>query len=79
MKFEIELTHLDKRLADCLLEKGIEFWAKKAFENKLNKCKKRLIKNDLPKLISEKSHDSLPSDEDKLIELLLDRLGDDKE
>jgi len=51
----------------------IQDWATKAIDGKINNCKKRMIAEWTPKLMADSSVESIPADEDKLIELIVAR------
>ena len=51
----------------------IQDWVTKAIDGKVNNCKKRMISEWTPKLMADDSVDSIPADEDKLIELIVAR------
>ena len=48
-------------------------WVTKAIDNKVNNCKKRMIAEWTPKLMADSDVESIPADEDKLIELIVAR------
>tara|TARA_R100000808_G_C2092235_1_gene112199 strand:+ start:551 stop:817 length:267 start_codon:yes stop_codon:yes gene_type:complete len=51
----------------------VQDWVTKAIDGKVNNCKKRMIAEWTPKLMADDSVDSIPADEDKLIELIVAR------
>ena len=51
----------------------IQEWVTAAIDGKVNNCKKRMIAEWTPKLMADDSVDSIPADEDKLIELIVAR------
>ena len=51
----------------------IQAWVTAAIDGKVNNCKKRMIAEWTPKLMADDSVDSIPADEDKLIELIVAR------
>ena len=51
----------------------IQEWVTAAIDGKVNNCKKRMISEWTPKLMADDSVDSIPADEDKLIELIVAR------
>jgi len=51
----------------------IQDWVTKAIDGKVNNCKKRMIQEWTPKLMADDSVDSIPADEDKLIEMIVAR------
>ena len=63
----IEETVLKHDLLD------IQDWVKRAIDGKVNNCKKRMITEWTPILMDDDSVDSIPADEDKLIELIVAR------
>jgi len=63
----IEVSVLKNDLLD------IQDWATKAIDGKINNCKKRMIAEWTPKLMADSSVESIPADEDKLIELIVAR------
>ena len=52
---------------------NIQDWVTKAIDGKVNNCKKRMIQEWTPKLMADSSVESIPSDEDKLIEIIVAR------
>ena len=63
----IEVSVLKNDLLD------IQDWVTKAIDGKVNNCKKRMIQEWTPKLMADSSVESIPADEDKLIELIVAR------
>jgi len=63
----IEVSVLKNDLLD------IQDWATKAIDGKVSSCKKRMIAEWTPKLMADSSVESIPADEDKLIELIVAR------
>ena len=51
----------------------VQDWVTKAIDGKVNNCKKRMIAEWTPKLMDDSSVESIPADEDKLIELIVAR------
>ena len=51
----------------------VQAWVTAAIDGKVNNCKKRMISEWTPKLMADDSVDSIPADEDKLIELIVAR------
>ena len=51
----------------------VQDWVTKAIDGKVNNCKKRMIQEWTPKLMADSSVESIPADEDKLIELIVAR------
>ena len=51
----------------------VQAWVTAAIDGKVNNCKKRMISDWTPKLMADDSVDSIPADEDKLIELIVAR------
>ena len=51
----------------------VQDWVTKAIDGKVNNCKKRMIAEWTPKLMADDSVESIPADEDKLIELIVAR------
>ena len=51
----------------------IQAWVTAAIDGKVNNCKKRMIAEWTPKLMADDSVDSIPADEDKLIEMIIAR------
>ena len=51
----------------------IQAWVTAAIDGKVNNCKKRMIAEWTPKLMADDSVDSIPADEEKLIELIVAR------
>lgn len=48
-------------------------WVKGAIDGKVNNCKKRMIAEWTPKLNADESVESIPANEEKLIELIVAR------
>ena len=68
----LEISGTDKKcLENDLL--SIEGWIKDAIIGKINNCKKRLIKEWQQKLMTDPNVDSIPANEDSLIELVTSR------
>ena len=63
----IEVSVLKNDLLD------IQDWVTKAIDGKVKNCKKRMIAEWTPKLMADSSVESIPADEDKLIELIVAR------
>ena len=53
--------------------KDVQLWVTRAIDGKVNNCKKRMIQEWTPKLMADDSVESIPADEDKLIELIVAR------
>ena len=51
----------------------IQDWATKAIDGKVSNCKKRMIAEWTPKLMADSDVESIPANEDKLIELIVAR------
>jgi len=51
----------------------IKEWIIYAVRGKINRCKKRLIREWLPKLMADNSVDIIPADEELLINLIMSR------
>ena len=51
----------------------VQDWVTKAIDGKVNNCKKRMIQEWTPKLMADSDVESIPADEDKLIELIVAR------
>ena len=51
----------------------IEDWILKAVAGKINNCKKRMIRDWIPRLMQDPSLTSIPSNEDLLIEEIVSR------
>ena len=69
---EIEISSVDESaLNNDLLD--IDTWVKDALTGKINSCKKRMVKEWLPKLYADKSVESMPATEEGIIELVLKR------
>jgi hypothetical protein len=51
----------------------IEQWIRAALLGKINNCKKRLISEWMPRLISDMDVDTIPADEDGLINMITTR------
>ena len=69
---EIEISSIDESaLNNDLLD--IDTWVQNALAGKINSCKKRMVKEWLPKLYADKSVESIPATEDGIIELVLKR------
>ena len=64
---EISQTDL-KCLKNDLLDP--EDWFVKALEGKINKCKKRLMREWYPKLMADPNVDTIPADEEGLLNLI---------
>ena len=68
----MEISDTDKKcLKNDLLD--IEDWILKAIEGKINKCKKRLVREWYPKLMADPEVDSIPANEEDLVELVTSR------
>ena len=68
----MEISDTDKKcLKNDLLD--IEDWIVKAIEGKINKCKKRLIREWQQKLMDDPNVENIPANEDSLIELVTSR------
>ena len=66
------LTTLEELvLKNDLLDVGE--WVEKAIDGKVNNCKKRMIAEWTPKLNADDSVESIPANEEKLIELIVAR------
>ena len=48
-------------------------WVKGAIDGKVNSCKKRMIAEWIPKLNADESVESIPANEEKLIEVIVAR------
>ena len=48
-------------------------WVKGAIDGKVNNCKKRMIAEWIPKLNADESVESIPANEEKLIEVIVAR------
>ena len=51
----------------------IQDWVTKAIDGKISNCKKRMIAEWTPKLNADESVESIPANEEKLIELIVAR------
>ena len=51
----------------------VQNWVTKAIDGKVNNCKKRMIAEWTPKLMADSDVESIPANEDKLIELIVAR------
>ena len=51
----------------------IQEWVDAAIQGKINNCKKRLLREWNPKLTADPDVESIPADDDKLIELIVAR------
>ena len=66
------LTTLEQSvLKNDLLD--VQDWVTKAIDGKVNNCKKRMIAEWTPKLNADESVESIPANEDKLIEFIVAR------
>jgi len=69
----MEITDINKKcLKNDLLD--IEDWIAKAIIGKINNCKKRLIREWYPRLIADETVESIPANEDELINFITSRL-----
>lgn len=69
---EIEISSVDESaLNNDLLD--IDTWILNAVNGKINSCKKRMVKEWLPKLYADSSVKSIPATEEGIIELVLKR------
>tara|TARA_R110000822_G_scaffold226840_1_gene359463 strand:- start:243 stop:497 length:255 start_codon:yes stop_codon:yes gene_type:complete len=69
---EIEISSVDESaLNNDLLD--IDTWVKDALTGKINSCKKRMVKEWLPKLYADASVENIPATEEGIIELVLKR------
>ena len=53
----------------------VDSWIKDALTGKINNCKKRLIQQWMPRLVSDPTIESIPADEDDLIAFITSRPG----
>jgi len=51
----------------------VQDWVTKAIDGKVNSCKKRMIAEWTPKLNADESVESIPANEEKLIEVIVAR------
>ena len=51
----------------------VQDWVTKAIDGKVNKCKKRMIREWLPKLYADDSVDSIPASEDEIVAMIVAR------
>ena len=66
------LTTLEQSvLKNDLLD--VQDWVTKAIDGKVNNCKKRMIAECTPKLNADESVESIPANEEKLIEVIVKR------
>ena len=66
------LTTLEESvLKNDLLDVGK--WVTAAIDGKVNNCKKRMIAEWIPKLNADESEESIPANEEKLIEVIVAR------
>ena len=66
------LTTLEESvLKNDLLD--VQDWVTKAIDGKVNNCKKRMIAEWIPKLNADESVESIPANEEKLIEVIVAR------
>jgi len=69
---EIEISSVDESaLNNDLLD--IDTWVLNAVTGKINSCKKRMVKEWLPKLYADKSVENIPATEEGIIELVFKR------
>ena len=66
------LTSLEETVLKNDLE-SIQDWVDAAINGKVANCKKRMISEWHPKLTADPAVESIPADEDKLIELIVAR------
>jgi len=64
---DVEVLCLQNDLLD------IDDWILKAVAGKINNCKKRMIRDWIPRLMADPDLTSIPSDEDALIQSIVDR------
>lgn len=71
-KINLEFSNLDNKcLENDLLD--VDDWFEKAKDGKINKCKKRLMKEWYPKLMKDKNVDTIPANEEDLLNLIFSR------
>ena len=51
----------------------VEDWVDKAIDGKVNNCKKRMIREWLPKLYADDSVSSIPASEDEIVAMIVAR------
>ena len=51
----------------------VQDWVDKAIDGKVNNCKKRMIREWLPKLYADDSVSSIPASEDEIVALVVAR------
>ena len=51
----------------------VQDWATKAIDGKVNNCKKRMLREWLPKLYADDSVDSIPASEDEIVAMIVAR------
>ena len=51
----------------------VQDWVTKAIDGKVNNCKKRMLREWLPKLYADDSVDSIPASEDEIVAMIVAR------
>ena len=67
------LTEIEETVIKWQLKVDINSWVTSAVDGKINNCKKRMIAEWIPKLNADESVESIPANEEKLIEVIVAR------
>ena len=67
------LTEIEETVIKWQLKVDINSWVTSAVDGKINNCKKRMIAEWTPRLMADSDVESIPANEDKLIELIVAR------
>ncbi len=73
IKVDDELIHESSELDDFFVDNDIldkPVWLKGAWVGKVNECKKRFMREWLPKLLADPNIDSLPGKEEEIVALV---------
>ncbi len=72
MKHTVTINKIDEKiLKNDLLD--IQNWIDACVVGKVNKCKKRLVKEWLPQLMADPSVTSIPANEDDIVDMIIQR------
>lgn len=70
----LEVADADLMCLEADLE-NVEQWVKDAVKGKINNCKKRLLRNEVPKLLYDPEVQTIPANEAELVQLIVSRPG----
>ena len=67
------LTTTEESVIKWQLAVDIDSWTTSAVNGKINNCKKRMLREWLPKLYADDSVDSIPASEDEIVAMIVAR------